>query len=649
MKTKPKKELPPKSQVETFADECRAGLEVAEGQLPGLLDVEGTRDVDNLLVPYNELLRNVDNSAATASLMRSVHPDEDIRKAAEKCEQDVSAFITELTLNKKLWQAFTKVDNASLDDDAKRLVDHTLRDFRRAGVDKDDETRARLKEIDEEMVKLGQTFGKNIVEDVREITMDSADGLAGLPEDFIKAHQPKDDGKIHITTDYPDYIPFVTYADSTELRKQLYIENRSRGGDENEEVLKQILVLRSEKAKILGFANWADYATEDKMMKSSKNVSKFIERVVRTSRKRAKRDYKELLKWKRKNRKKKAKFVEDYEKTYIENKVKAESYAFDSQSVRPYFPYEQTERGLLDITSTMYGISYEKATDAELWHEDVKSYDVMRDGAKIGRIYLDMHPREGKYKHAAQFTLRTGVDGSQLPEGVLVCNFANPRTNAPALMVHDDVITMFHEFGHLMHHILGGKKKWIEQSGVATEWDFVEAPSQMFEEWAWNHESLSIFAKHHETGEVIPAELVERMTKAHKFGIGVQTLQQMFYASISLGFHMADPASLDMLATVKRLQKKYTPFRYVEGTKFHASFGHLNGYSALYYTYMWSLVIAKDLLTPFKKHGIMNSEWTAKYRDLILAPGGTKDAADLVEQFLGRKFNYKAFEKYLTE
>jgi len=207
---------------------------------------------------------------------------------------------------------------------------------------------------------------------------------------------------------------------------------------------------------------------------------------------------------------------------------------------------------------------------------------------------------------------------------------------------------MFHEFGHLMHHVLGGQtQQWIDQSGVSTEWDFVEAPSQMFEEWAWSHDTLKRFAKHYQNGGVIPEELVQRMRKADKFGIGLQTVQQMFYASVSLRFHTDDPDKLDMQAEVRKLQEKYTPFRFVEGTSFHTNFGHLQGYSALYYTYMWSLVIAKDMLTPFHKNGLMNKEYTFKYRDLILAKGGTKDAADLVKDFLGREFNFKAFEDYL--
>jgi thimet oligopeptidase len=271
-------------------------------------------------------------------------------------------------------------------------------------------------------------------------------------------------------------------------------------------------------------------------------------------------------------------------------------------------------------------------------------------GDKLGRIYLDMHPREGKYKHAAQFPLKDGVRGVQLPEGVLVCNFPDPgQGGGPALMEHDDVVTMFHEFGHLMHHVLGGHQRWISQSGVATEWDFVEAPSQMFEEWAWSTTTLQRFARHHATGEVIPAELVEKMRRADKFGLGTATVQQIFYAAISLGFHLADPERLDQLAEIQRLQKHYTPFRYVPGTKFHASFGHLVGYSAMYYTYQWSLVIAKDLLTPFAQHGLMATAITRAYRDKVLVPGGSRDAAELVRDFLGRPYDFVAFEHYLVD
>ena len=270
-----------------------------------------------------------------------------------------------------------------------------------------------------------------------------------------------------------------------------------------------------------------------------------------------------------------------------------------------------------------------------------------RKDAHLGRIFLDMHPREGKYKHAAQFGITTGVEGQQMPAGALVCNLPDPKKSVgPALMSHGDVVTMFHEFGHLMHHVLGGHHHWERQSGVATEADFVEAPSQMFEEWGKNYETLSRFATNAK-GETIPKELVEKMRKADRFGLGTLTEQQVFYAALSLGLHRTDPAKVDQLAMVKALQAKYTPFAYVDGTKFHTSFGHLIGYSSRYYTYLWSLVIAKDMQTAFAKGGLMDTAETYKYRDKVLVGGGTKDAADLVKDFLGRPYSFAAFEKYL--
>jgi thimet oligopeptidase len=584
---------------------------------------------------------------ALAGLMSEVHPDEAIRDAARECEQEVSRFYSDLALDRDMYDALAAVDVTGSDADTQRFIEHTLRDYRRAGVDKSSEVRDRLKQIDEELTRLGQQFSKNISEDVRAIEFNDPERLAGLPADFIASHPPDESGTIRITTDYPDYNPFMTYVLDDELRRDLYIKFRSRGDQQNEGVLRDILKLRAEKASLLGFSNWADYITADKMIQSGTRASEFIEKVWNLAAPRAEQDYTELLRQLRAIDPG-ATEVCDWQKVFLENVVKKERYEVDASEVRQYFPYDRVLDGLLAITSEIFDIAYVKVVDAQPWHASVLVYDVIRAGAKLGRIYLDMHPREGKYKHAAQFPLKDGVRGVQLPEGVLVCNFPEPAAGGSALMEHDDVVTMFHEFGHLMHHVLGGHQRWITQSGVATEWDFVEAPSQMFEEWAWSHETLARFARHQTTGEVIPAALVEKMRKADKFGLGTATVQQIFYAAISLGFHRADPEELDQLDEVRRLQKRYTPFKYVAGTRFHASFGHLVGYSAMYYTYQWSLVIAKDLLTPFQDKGLMAKDVTFAYRDQVLAPGGSRDAAELVRNFLGRDYDFAAYERYLV-
>ncbi len=648
--TTPGAPMPPReASDQRFLEHCRGLLESGKAQLPVIVDVKDKRTVANTLEPFNELSRFVANAGNMAGLAHEVDPDAKVRDAARTCEREISQFVSELLLDKRVYDALKAVDVSKEDADTKRFVMTSLRDYKRAGVALPDKQRARIKEIDDLVTQLSQDHAKNIAEDTRYIEVAEKDvkRLDGLPADWIAAHKPEK-GVIKISTDYPDYIPFSTYANDDDLRKQLYIKFRSRGDAHNEEVLQKLLVLRAEKAKLLGFANWADYQSDDKMLKGGKAASAFIERITKLAKKRAAKDYAELLA-QLKKQDPKATEVGDWQKGWLENQIKKEAYAVDSAEVRNYFPFEKTLAGLLEITSTIYDIQYQPVANAEVWHPSVKVYDVTRKGEKLGRIYLDLHPRADKYKHAAQFSMIDGVVGKQLPEGALICNFADPKDGGPALMDHDDVVTMFHEFGHLMHHVLGGKHHWVSQSGVATERDFVEAPSQMFEEWGWNYETLSKFAKHYQTGAAIPKDLVEKMRKADKFGVGTNTVQQMFYAAVALQFHQADPNKLDQLALVKKLQSQYTPFHYVEGTKFHTSFGHLVGYSSMYYTYMWSLVIAKDLLTPFAKTGLLDTNVTYKYRDKILVPGGTKNAADLVKDFLGRPYDFKAYEKYLGE
>ena len=274
---------------------------------------------------------------------------------------------------------------------------------------------------------------------------------------------------------------------------------------------------------------------------------------------------------------------------------------------------------------------------------------MFEDGKLTGRFYLDMHPRENKYNHAAQFGIKNGILNKQIPEGALVCNFPGGDKNDPGLMEHGDVETFFHEFGHLIHHLFAGKQKWIGISGITTEWDFVEAPSQIFEEWAWDVKTLQTFAKHFETGEPIPTELVSQMKNADEFGKGLQVRQQMYYAKLSLSCYDQNPKNVNTSDLVKTLREKYTPYKFVEGTHMQASFGHLDGYSAIYYTYMWSLVIAKDLFTKFDEKNLSNPEIARKYKDNILVPGGSKPANDLVKDFLGRDFNFDGWKNWLEK
>ncbi len=512
-------------------------------------------DLATTLRAFDAAFAALGEAASRASLARNVHPDPVLRDAAEAAEQEVDALSTELSLDRGLYDALAALDASREDGATRYLVAKSLRDFRRAGVDRDAATRMRVRALREELVRIGQEFGRNIKDDVRRLELERAD-LDGLPEDWRRLHPLGEGGRVTVTTDNTDYVPFMTYARSESAREALWRLYRLRGHPKNLDVLSRMLARRAELSRLLGYPSWAAYVTEDKMIGSADAAADFIARIAGASEARMRRDHAQLLARKRKDAPGAAR-VESWDSAYLQERIKAEEYGFDSQSVRPFFEYGRVKRGVLDVTGRLFGIAYRRDAAAEVWHPDVEAYEVLEGDRLLGRIYLDMHPREGKYKHYAQFTLSSGQAGVRLPEGVLVCNFPRPSAAGPALMEHGDVKTFFHEFGHILHHVLGGHTRWAAHSGVATEWDFVEAPSQMLEEWVWDPGVLATFARHVETGEPIPAEVVRRMKAADEYGKGLMVRQQMFYASTSLELHRRDPDRLDTTALVAEMQERY--------------------------------------------------------------------------------------------
>ncbi|MBN2365403.1 MAG: tetraacyldisaccharide 4'-kinase [Calditrichaeota bacterium] len=631
-------------EVVKFNASCEADFQRAQEMFKKLEAGNEKRSIESILTPLNELWIILDRNSNLASLYQFVHPDPEMRETAAEWEQKYSKLETEIALSRPIYEAVSMIDLSGADEKISRFTEHTLRDFRRTGVDKDEETREKIKNLQEELVIIGQNFEKNIREDVRYIELESSDELAGLPEDYIKEHQPDEGGKIHISTDYPDYYPFMTYAHSDTRRLELYREYRRRGYPANEQVLQDLLYKRYQLAKMLGYENYAEYVTEDKMIKTPAAAKEFINKVTSVANERAARDYDELLRRLRKDFPE-ASGVGDWQKLYVSELVKNEIYDFDSKETRSYFAYERVREGLFDLTSALYGVSFEKV-DTAVWHPSVEIYDLLDQDGVIGRFYLDMHPRKDKFKHAMMSQVVTGVSGLQKPEAALVCNFPGGDEGS-GLMEHDQVLTFFHEFGHLLHHLFAGDQPWIKQSGISTEWDFVETPSILYEEWAWHREVLKKFARN-DAGEAIPDELISKMNRTRKFGLGLNVKQQMFYAAISLNFYNRDSETFEPLEMVKELQQNYTPYAYVPDTYMHLAFGHLVDYSAIYYTYMWSEVIVKDLFHVFEKEGLLNQKIAMKYRHSILNPGGSRDASQLVEDFLGRPYSFEAFRNWLN-
>lgn len=625
-----------------FTAACEGALTQARGHLATLKALPAGSDAQVLSL-YDEAVTLVSNAGARAGLAREVHPDEAFRTAAEACEQKLEAFNIEVAQDRPLYDALAKVDTAKADAPTRFWLMKALREFRRAGVDRDEATRAQVKALNDELVKVGQAFSRNIRDDVRTVKFALAE-LEGAPADWLKEHAPGADGKIAVTTNTPDYLPVMLYAKRAATREALWREQKSRAYPANEPVLKELLAKRHALATLLGYPSWAAFATETRMVKTEKAAADFIERGRAATLKRAERDMAALLERKKKDVPQ-ASSVEPWEQDFYEDRVKNEQYGLDSQALRAYFEYGAVKQGVMDITGRLFGVRYERVTDAQTWHADVETYDLFEGATKLGRIHLDMHPRDNKYKHAAQFGLTAGRAGKELPEGVLVCNFPRPG----GLMQHSEVETFFHEFGHLLHEIFGGRQPWSALSGTRTEWDFVEVPSMLLQEWPLDATVLKAFALHHQTKQPMPDALIAQLRAAKEFGVGLMERRQFFLAAVSLDFHARAPG-FDTNAALKEVQERFLPFRreWVEGTHFELAFGHLEGYSATYYTYLWSTVIAKDLLTRFTAAGMLDAKTALDYRQKVLDAGGGREAAASVQDFLGRPYDFKAFETWLN-
>ena len=612
--------------------------------------VLGDRTPGNTLLPLNELDRDLDTANGWAGLMKEVHPEAAVRTAAQECQQKLSAFAQESAQDRGLYEAIADADLSGADAQTKRFVERSLLAFRRAGVDKDDATRARLAEIHARLTVLKQNFGQNVREDTRYIELASKDALNGLPPDFVAAHLPKGTGdKLRVSTNYTDFYPVQRYAKDAGLRKDLYAKFLQRGFPTNKPVLEEILRLRHEYATLLGFEHWASYNAEDKMVKTSQTVDGFLQDLAKLVRPRMEADLKTLLERKRLDLPK-AEKIQAWDRFFYTREVREKTFNFDTQEVRKYFQYSAVKDGILALYAELFGLEFSVIKDAPVWHPSVEAFEMRADGKVVGQFYFDMHPRDDKYKHAAMFTVRTGLASGRTPVGTLVCNFPNPAEgDHKALMEHSDVVTFFHEFGHLIHHLLARNADWISLAGINVEWDFVETPSQILEEWAWDPAVLARFTKHVDTGKPIPPELVERMRGADEFGKGAAVMRQIFYAAFSFYLHTRDPADIDLEAFTTEMQAAYSPYPRVPGGHTYANFGHLTGYSSMYYTYQWSLSIAKDMYTQFAKAGLLDREVAMRYRRKILEPGATKDAADLVEDFLGRPYELQAYRDWLQK
>ena len=622
-------------------------LAAAQRSIETLLAAKGSRTIENTLVPFDEAVRQNNSAGYFAGLMEQVHPDAGFRDHATAMLTRASAAQTAIALNRDVYAALAALDLSKADSATRYYVQRQLLEFRLAGVDKDDATRARLKKLNDQATEQQSMFDRNISDGQKVVEADPSE-LDGLPQDYIDRHQPGADGKLHISTDYPDSLPVFSFAKSDSLRRRVTLAFNTRAYPKNQEVLTSLLKTRYEIATLLGYSNWADLNAADKMIAKGHNIADFIQQVRDASRPLAQREFQMLLAEKQKTTPG-AKEIWDYERAYLSELVRRSRYDFDSQSVRPYFPFMQVKQGILDAAAELFQVSFQQEPNVPSWDPSVETWIVIDHNQPIGRFYLDMHPRPGKYSHAEMVPVLDGIRGKQLPEAILVCNFPAPTATDAGLMDYGDVQTFFHEFGHLMHHILGGQQQWAGISGITMESDFVEAPSQMLEEWIRSPQVLAKFARHYKTGEPIPAELVARMNRASAFGRGVWADRQNCLTAISYDIYKTKPESVDLDKVTLDDNRNYTLFTPLPETHQWASFGHLGGYSSAYYTYLFDKVIAEDFFLQFDHKNLLSGDAPMRYRRIVLEPGGSMSANDLVKNFLGRPQNMTALQHWMSE
>ncbi|CAM2010903.1 M3 family metallopeptidase [Acanthopleuribacter pedis] len=585
-------------------------------------------------------------------LLNETHPDAAIREACQAAVQDLFAFLNGLALDEALFQslaAFQKrVDagDVSLDPVAARFLEKEMDHYLKNGFALSAEDRAVLKELDDQLSEKELTFSKNISTANPTLRVPEAE-LDGLPDDFMDRYRTED-GDYELNTQSPCYMPVMTFAKSSSLRERLYKLYTNRAYPENNELLKEILILRQKRTKLLGHDTYAQYKLDSVMAKTPATVWGFYEDLRDKIKKKAEQDYAKLCDFAGVDH------IPVWDRMFVTNALREAAYQIDQEQVKQYFPLENTLAGLFGLARQLYGIEIKRDDALPVWHPEVRGYEVCENGKRVGLFYLDFHPRENKYSHAACFDIQSGKlqpDGRYAtPFSALVCNFTPPNETRPSLLTHREVETLFHEFGHLMHQILT-TSPISGFSGTSVMRDFVEMPSQIMEHWVWQADSLAKLSHHWETGESLPEDLINKLIAGRHLNSGIDAQQQMFYGAIDMTLHdrydAADDAARPITELVKELQREYTLFNPVPESHFEASFGHLIGYAAGYYGYLWSRVYADDMFSRFEQTGIFDRETGTALRAEVLAMGNTREPMDLIQSFLGRQPNSDAFLSHL--
>ncbi len=645
-----------------------------------LLDApESELNFTNTLHAFIEMEEIVERVWTPVQNLLSLMGSDDIRNAANEARPLIVEFFNNYALDPRVYKLVKKYSKSAhaqgLNGEAKRHLENTLKDFKLSGAELEGEAKEEFKKLNLELSELGQKFSDNSTDSKFELIITDTKDLSGLPEDIIQGAKRKADelreegakipeGAWVFNLDYPSYGPFLKFADNGALRKQLYIQYLTQGteratrgicgGDkkeslDNEPLIKRIFQAKLRKSNLLGFKSYAHVSLETKMAPSPEAVQEFLQRIATKSRALAEQEYAELVKFQKEinyqNTENNPNKIYAWDKEYLSEKLRKAKYDLDSNLIKPYFELQNTVNGMFHIAETIYGIKLQKLEGIEVWHPDVEVYQVLNpDASVIGTFYMDLYPRDIKRQGAWVMPLVAACEQSTgtkvLPQCALVCNLTKPYPEHPSLLTHTEVVTLFHEFGHALHHLFS-KVRLEPLSGTNVEWDFVELPSQLNENFCWELPSLKTFAKHYKTGEAIPDELLNKMLKARNFNEGLACMRQIEFGMFDLAIYMreTDKDYRSPLEIFKEIVAKYGLFDVWEGTNFPCAFSHIfaGGYAAGYYSYKWAEVLEADAFSKFKSAGVLSPDVGKEYREKILERGDSEPPMNLFKDFMGRE------------
>ncbi|MBD8487396.1 M3 family metallopeptidase [Echinicola sp. CAU 1574] len=612
---------------------------------------------------FSSVIEALDSSGKKLGIISSIffnlnaaETNDEIQKLAREISPLLTAHGNDILLDKELFDlvdtVYQQKGSLDLNEEQETLLDKTYKSFVRNGAKLSEEDKAKLREIDKDLSQKGLAFGENVLAETNkyELVIEDEAKLAGLPDSIKEAAaqtaiEKGKEGKWIFTLAFPSYVPFMTYADNRELREEIFkaYNTKSCKGDEldNQEIIKEILVLKNQRAILLGYKSYADFVLEERMAKSAPEVSSFLKDLLEKAKPKAQEELEELTKFAQSIGGPET--LQKWDFGYYSEKLKKAKFEVDDELTKPYFELENTIQGVFLTAGKLYGLQFIKNEDIPVYHPEVTAYEVKdTSGKHVAVFYADFFPRAGK-RNGAWMTVYQGQfkEGNvdHRPHISIVCNFTKPTARTPSLLTFNEVTTLFHEFGHALHGMLANGT-YESLSGTSVYWDFVELPSQIFENWCYEKECLDLFAKHYQSGEKIPEELIERIKKAANFHQGYQTLRQVSFGLLDMAYYSTNPAEVQSLFDFEKTAMRPTELLpAVEGTLMSTSFSHIfqGGYAAGYYSYKWAEVLDADAFEMFLENGIFDPVTAKAFKDHVLSSGGKVHPSILYKRFRGRE------------